>query len=168
MPEIHISSIPKRNQPGKWRLIVDLSNPEGHSVNNGIDAGVCSLSYVTMQDAVLSGLRWMSKRRTGRFLSIRAIVTCWAGPRVHRHHPPIRPAQHNNYILGGGRCSRVGCQAAGSRPHISLDRRLRSSRPAPVRRFPRRPAVTPGFMQHSRYMPIAHKKTEGPSICLTV
>ena len=25
--------IPKRNRPNKWRLIVDLSSPEGHSVN---------------------------------------------------------------------------------------------------------------------------------------
>ena len=30
--------IPKRNQPGKWRLVMDLSSPEGSSVNDGIDA----------------------------------------------------------------------------------------------------------------------------------
>ena len=28
--------IPKSNQPGKWRLIVDLSSPGGRSVNDGI------------------------------------------------------------------------------------------------------------------------------------
>ena len=27
--------IPKSSQPGKWRLIVDLSSPEGKSVNDG-------------------------------------------------------------------------------------------------------------------------------------
>ena len=39
-PNLHISSfgvIPKRGQPGKWRLIVDLSSPSGYSVNNGIN-----------------------------------------------------------------------------------------------------------------------------------
>ena len=36
---IHASSfgvIPKRHQPGKWRLILDLSRPRGSSVNDGI------------------------------------------------------------------------------------------------------------------------------------
>jgi len=28
--------IPKKNKPGKWRLILDLSTPTDHSVNNGI------------------------------------------------------------------------------------------------------------------------------------
>ena len=28
--------IPKKHQPGEWRLIVDLSAPEGKSVNDGI------------------------------------------------------------------------------------------------------------------------------------
>ena len=38
-PHIHINRfgvIPKNHQPGKWRLIVDLSYPEGNSVNDGI------------------------------------------------------------------------------------------------------------------------------------
>ncbi len=38
--------IPKNNQPGKWRLIVDLSHPEGSSVNVGIDPTVCSLDHL--------------------------------------------------------------------------------------------------------------------------
>ena len=35
--------IPKPHQPGKWRLILDLSSPEGASVNDGICKGLCSL-----------------------------------------------------------------------------------------------------------------------------
>lgn len=27
---------PKRHQPGKWRLVMDLSSPAGRSVNDGI------------------------------------------------------------------------------------------------------------------------------------
>ena len=37
--------IPKSNQVGKWRLIVDLSYPEGRSINDGIDSKLCSLRY---------------------------------------------------------------------------------------------------------------------------
>ena len=42
--------IPKSHQPGKWRLIVDLSAPEGHSVNDGIDRKLCSLTYVSVDE----------------------------------------------------------------------------------------------------------------------
>ena len=38
---IHLSPlglIPKKNKPGKWRLIVDLSSPEETSVNDGISS----------------------------------------------------------------------------------------------------------------------------------
>lgn len=42
--------IPKRHRQNKWRLIVDLSSPEGHSVNDGIDSTTCSLSYVSVDD----------------------------------------------------------------------------------------------------------------------
>ena len=44
--------IPKRHQPGKWRLITDLSSPKGFSVNDGIDASLCSVSYASLDDAV--------------------------------------------------------------------------------------------------------------------
>ena len=51
-PDVHISRfgvIPKSS--GGWRLILDLSAPEGASVNDGVDADLCSLSYVTVEDA---------------------------------------------------------------------------------------------------------------------
>ena len=44
--------IPKSHQPDKWRLIVDLSFPRGHSVNDGISKPLCSLSYITVDDAI--------------------------------------------------------------------------------------------------------------------
>ena len=52
-PFVHISRfgvIPK-SAPGKWRLIVDMSSPEGGSVNDGIQETMCSLSYATVDDA---------------------------------------------------------------------------------------------------------------------
>ena len=48
---IHISPlgiIPKKNKPGKWRLIVDLSAPKGRSINDGICQEVCTISYTTV------------------------------------------------------------------------------------------------------------------------
>ena len=52
---VHISRfrvIPKNCQPRKWCLIVDLSHPRGHSVNDGIPSPLCSLSYISVDDAV--------------------------------------------------------------------------------------------------------------------
>jgi len=50
--------IPKGHNIGKWRLITDLSFPEGSSVNDGIDSELCSLSYVTMDEvaSIVAGL----------------------------------------------------------------------------------------------------------------
>ena len=53
--EAHINRfgvIPKKHQHGKWRLIVDLSHPTGHSVNDGIPKPLCSLSYITVDSAI--------------------------------------------------------------------------------------------------------------------
>ncbi len=41
---------PKLSQPGKWRLIVDLSHPEGRCVNEGIRADLCSLVYSSVDN----------------------------------------------------------------------------------------------------------------------
>ena len=49
----HVSrfgAIPKRNQPGKWRLILDLSSTTGHSVNDGIASEDYSLQYMKVDD----------------------------------------------------------------------------------------------------------------------
>ena len=50
-PDLQVNSfgvIPKKYQPGKWRLIMDLSSPKGFSVNDAIDPSLCSLSYVSV------------------------------------------------------------------------------------------------------------------------
>ena len=49
LPQVQINRfgvIPK-GATGKWCLIVDMSSPEGQSVNDGIQDTLCSLSYVT-------------------------------------------------------------------------------------------------------------------------
>ena len=52
---VHISRfgvIEKKNQPGKFRLIVDLSYPPGMSVNDGISPELSSMSYTKVDDIV--------------------------------------------------------------------------------------------------------------------
>ena len=44
--------IPKRNCPGKWRLIVNLSAPEGSGVNDTISMELSSVCYASIDDAV--------------------------------------------------------------------------------------------------------------------
>ena len=58
-PQVHVSRfgvIPKNHQPGKWRLIVDLSHPKGSSVNDGISPALCSLHYSSVDEAVRRAL----------------------------------------------------------------------------------------------------------------
>ena len=43
-----------KKTPGKWRLIVDLLSPEGRSVNEGVSKHLCSVQYVTVDDAALA------------------------------------------------------------------------------------------------------------------
>ena len=58
IPNLHVSRfgvIPKKHQPGKWRLILDLSSPLGHSVNDGILKEPFSVQYMRVDD-VISGI----------------------------------------------------------------------------------------------------------------
>ena len=49
--------IPKKGKPGRWRLILDLSSPDGHSVNDGIPRELCGLSYMSVDDVIAEVLR---------------------------------------------------------------------------------------------------------------
>ena len=56
LPDLHIRIFgvtPKAGQPGKWRLILDLSSPHGSSVNDGIDPDLFSLQYIKFDDIVM-------------------------------------------------------------------------------------------------------------------
>ena len=44
--------IPKKHRPDKWRLIVDLSSPEGKSVNDAISKDLCSVCYTSVDHVV--------------------------------------------------------------------------------------------------------------------
>ena len=48
--------IPKKNHVDRWRLITDLSFPEGLSVNDAINPRLCSLSYITVDQFAAAAL----------------------------------------------------------------------------------------------------------------
>ncbi len=88
--EVHVSRfgvIPKRHQPGKWRLILDLSSPHGRSINDGIDKELSSLQYESVDDAarIFVGL--------GRGAMLAKIDIAHAYRNV-----PVHPA--DRYLLG--------------------------------------------------------------------
>ncbi len=53
--EVQISRfgfIPKSNQPGKRQLVLDLSSPDGASINNGINPELCSVVFVLVDTVI--------------------------------------------------------------------------------------------------------------------
>ena len=79
--EVHCSPIgiiPEKNKPGKWRLIMDLSSPDGASVNDGIEKDTCSLSYISVYMVAALGVgALLSSKHTGWCQSIQKTETCW-------------------------------------------------------------------------------------------
>ena len=55
LPNLYVNSfgvIPKKGQPNKWHLILDMSSPLGFSVNKGIDPNDYPLQYTRVDDIV--------------------------------------------------------------------------------------------------------------------
>ena len=87
-PDLHISCfgvIPKSNQPGKWRLILDLSSPEGHSVNDGIPKPPFSVQYVTV-DSFIEGI--MARGR-GTLMAKFDVASAFCNVAVHPQDRPL-------------------------------------------------------------------------------
>ena len=42
----------KHHKPDSWRLIIDLSHPHNHSINDGIPSSLCSIKHITIDDAI--------------------------------------------------------------------------------------------------------------------
>ena len=105
--QVHISRfglIPKKT-PGEWRLIIDLSSSDGASVNDGVYSRLCSLQYVTVEEALQEIIKlgrgtWMAK------VDIR---------KAYRN-VPVHP--HDRWLLGmqwGERIYVDGCLPFGLR-----------------------------------------------------
>jgi len=58
---IHVSRFgvtPKRHQTNKWHFIVDLSHSADHSINHFISKSLCGLSYITVDDAISTIIKY--------------------------------------------------------------------------------------------------------------
>ena len=85
---LHISRfgvIPKNKQPGKWRLILDLSSPEGHSVNDGISKPAFTVQYVSV-DAFIEGI--MTRGR-GTLMAKFDVATAYRNVAIHPDDRPL-------------------------------------------------------------------------------
>ena len=79
---VHVSKlgvIPKKHQPGKWRMIVDLSSPSGASVNDFVDPSLCSVKYAFVDDAA----EFVAKVGRGALLAKLDIKSAYRNIPVH-------------------------------------------------------------------------------------
>ena len=60
--DLHINRmgvIPRGHALGRWHLITDLSFPVGSSMNEGIDPGLCSLHYTSVDRVAAEAQQWV-------------------------------------------------------------------------------------------------------------
>ena len=94
---VHVSPfgvIPKKHKPGRWRLIFDLSAPEGASVNDGISKDDSSLSYVSIDDIVHCILAC----GRGSLLAKMDVKEAFRNIPVHPHDRPLLAMRWNGKI----------------------------------------------------------------------
>ena len=85
---LHISRfgvIPKNNQPEKWRLILDLSSPEGHSVNDGIPKPPFTVQYVSV-DAFIEGIMVLGR---GTLMAKFDVASAYRNVAIHPDDRPL-------------------------------------------------------------------------------
>ena len=79
--------IPKKGMANQWRLIMDLSSPHGHSVNDRISLELCSLHYSSLDDAVAQ----VTKSGRGAFL---------AKMDIHQAYRNVPVAPEDKHLFG--------------------------------------------------------------------
>ena len=85
---LHISRfgvVPKNNQLGKWRLILDLSSQDGHSVNDGIPKARFSIQYITVE-AFINGIM---ARGHGTLLAKFDVASAYHNVAIHPLDHPL-------------------------------------------------------------------------------
>ena len=99
--QVHVSRfgvISKPHQPGKWRLITDLSSPKGASVNDGVSPSLCSVSYASVDDAV----RCILALGQGALLAKFDIASAYRMVPVHPEDRPLLGMRWRGELLVDG------------------------------------------------------------------
>ncbi len=86
--------IPKGHNTGKWRLITDLSYPPGHSVNDGIDPTLCSLTYTSVDEVA----EIVTRLGRGALLAKIDIEAAYRLVPVHPQDRPLQAVQWEKHI----------------------------------------------------------------------
>ena len=89
-----IGVIPK-SQPGKWRLITDLSSPRAGSINDGIPSEAASLHYDGIDDAV----QIMLSLGQGAFMSKVDLKSAYRILPIHAEDRPLLGIKWNGEVL---------------------------------------------------------------------
>ena len=79
-----VGVVPQGHIPGQWRMITDLSFPEGSSVNDVVDSALCSLEYTSV-DRVAEVIADLGPR------TLMAKIDIKAAYRMIPVHPADRP-----------------------------------------------------------------------------
>lgn len=95
---LHVSRfgvIPKKSSPNSWRLILDLSHPDGFSVNDGIDPARCHTEYCKFDDAV----RFVADCGKGALMAKLDIKSAYRIIPVHPEDRYLLGMQWRNYYF---------------------------------------------------------------------
>ncbi len=111
--------IPKGHNTGKYRLITDLSYPNGGSVNDGISPLLTSLSYVTLDDIV----RMAQQMGRGSLLAKMDIEAAYRLVPVHPQDRILQAVEWEGRIYVDPMLP-FGCHSASTQPPKSLMRWL--------------------------------------------
>ena len=87
--------IPKRSQPNKWRLIIDLSSPKGASVNDGINQSLTLLHYSSVNEAV----KVVLMLGTGALMAKLDLKVAYRNVPVHPEDRPLLGVMWENTIF---------------------------------------------------------------------
>ena len=99
LSSLHISRfgvIPKNNQPGKWSLILDLSSPEGQSVDDGIPKPPFTVQYVSV-DSFIDGIMSLGQ---GTLMAKFDMASAYRNVAIHLDDRPLLGMKwHGQYFV---------------------------------------------------------------------
>ena len=174
-----IGLIPKSHQPGRFRMIVDLSAPEGHSVNDGIEAALCSLQYASVEQAAHmvkqqgrgALLAKMDLKAAYRMVPVHPedqylLGVEWQGVRYHDQALSfgLRSAPKVFTAVADGLAWALACQGARNFLHYLDDYFFCS--PAQSSACGATLSMATQLCEHLGF-PVSPSKVEGPCTCLT-